>query len=97
MIFVTVGTHEQQFNRLVQCIDELKRDNHIKEEVVIQTGYCTYEPKYCTWSKLFPYEEMGGKSRCRKDRHHPWGAVKFCHAPENQENPNCRTPTKEIS
>ena len=26
MIFVTVGTHEQPFNRLVQKIDELKRD-----------------------------------------------------------------------
>ncbi len=58
MIFVTVGTHEQQFDRLVKCIDELKRDNHIKEDVVIQTGYCTYEPKYCSWAKLFPYEEM---------------------------------------
>ncbi|MDD3809814.1 MAG: glycosyltransferase [Erysipelotrichaceae bacterium] len=58
MIFVTVGTHEQQFNRLVQFIDELKRDNHIKEDVVIQTGYCTYEPKYCSFQKLFPYDEM---------------------------------------
>ena len=26
MIFVTVGTHEQPFNRLVQKVDELKRD-----------------------------------------------------------------------
>ena len=25
MIFVTVGTHEQPFNRLVQKIDELKK------------------------------------------------------------------------
>lgn len=24
MIFVTVGTHEQPFNRLVECIDKLK-------------------------------------------------------------------------
>ena len=26
MIFVTVGTHEQPFNRLIQKIDELKKD-----------------------------------------------------------------------
>lgn len=58
MIFVTVGTHEQQFNRLISCVDELKRDGNIQEDVFIQTGYSTYEPKYCRWSKLIPYEEM---------------------------------------
>ena len=58
MIFVTVGTHEQPFNRLVECIDNLKRDGVIKEEVIIQTGYSTYEPRYCTWKKLFPFQEM---------------------------------------
>lgn len=58
MIFVTVGTHEQPFNRLVNCVDDLKKDGIITEEVIIQTGYSTYEPKYCKWQKLFPYQEM---------------------------------------
>lgn len=58
MIFVTVGTHEQPFNRLVEYIDSLKKDGTITEEVIIQTGYSTYEPKYCKWQKLFPYQEM---------------------------------------
>lgn len=58
MIFVTVGTHEQQFNRLIKYIDEMKLDGKIDEEVIIQTGFSTYEPKACTWSKLFPYQEM---------------------------------------
>lgn len=58
MIFVTVGTHEQQFNRLISCVDELKRDGVIQEDVFIQTGFSTYEPKYCRWSKLIPYDEM---------------------------------------
>lgn len=58
MIFVTVGTHEQQFNRLVQKIDELKKDGAIGEEVLIQTGYSTYEPKYCEWRQWIPYPEM---------------------------------------
>ena len=39
MIFVTVGTHEQPFNRLIQRIDELKRDGVIKDDVIIQTGF----------------------------------------------------------
>ena len=58
MIFVTVGTHEQPFDRLVSYIDELKRDGVIREDVFIQTGFSTYEPKYCRWSKLIPYGEM---------------------------------------
>ena len=58
MIFVTVGTHEQPFNRLVQEIDNLKRDGVITEDVIKQTGYSTYEPKYCQWDKLNPYKQM---------------------------------------
>ena len=58
MIFVTVGTHEQPFNRLIQKIDELKKDGTIQEDVIIQTGFSTYEPKHCKWSKLLPYSEM---------------------------------------
>ncbi|MCD8335808.1 MAG: multidrug MFS transporter [Lachnospiraceae bacterium] len=58
MIFVTVGTHEQQFNRLVQCVDELRIKNVIKEEVIIQKGYSTYEPNACECCDFFPYKEM---------------------------------------
>lgn len=58
MIFVTVGTHEQPFNRLIKKIDELKKDGIINEDVIIQTGFSTYEPKYCQWSKLIPYQQM---------------------------------------
>lgn len=58
MIFVTVGTHEQPFNRLVQKMDELKKNGTIQEEVIIQTGFSTYEPQYCQWSKLIPYQQM---------------------------------------
>lgn len=58
MIFVTVGTHEQPFNRLLKKIDELKKDGIIQEDVIMQTGFSTYEPKYCEWSKLIPYQQM---------------------------------------
>ncbi len=56
MIFVTVGTHEQPFNRLVEYMD--KWAEAYNEEVVIQTGFSTYEPKKAIWSKLYPYKKM---------------------------------------
>ena len=58
MIFVTVGTHEQQFDRLIRAIDELKVQGLIDEDVVIQTGFSNYEPAHCRWHKLLPFEEM---------------------------------------
>lgn len=58
MIFVTVGTHEQPFNRLISCMDNLKKDGFITEDVILQTGFSTYEPLYCKWQKLLPYKEM---------------------------------------
>lgn len=61
MIFVTVGTHEQQFNRLIKKIDELKEQGTIQGPVFIQSGYSTYEPQYCQWKKLLSYKEMQEK------------------------------------
>lgn len=58
MIFVTVGTHEQPFNRLIECIDKLVESGEINEEVIMQIGYSTYEPKYCKYDKLISYQDM---------------------------------------
>ena len=58
MIFVTVGTHEQSFERLVKKVDELKRDKIIDEDVIIQKGYTDYEPQYCESYKLIGYNDM---------------------------------------
>lgn len=58
MIFVTVGTHEQQFNRLIEAIDNLKKKKVIKEEVFIQSGYSDYIPQYCEWKEMLSYEDM---------------------------------------
>lgn len=58
MIFVTVGTHEQQFNRLVKAVDDLVADGTITEEVIVQKGYTDYEPKHCKAYKLISYKDM---------------------------------------
>lgn len=58
MIFVTVGTHEQQFDRLIEEVDNLKRTNSISEDVLIQSGYSNYKVKYCKNKKFLNYDEM---------------------------------------
>jgi len=56
MILVTVGTHEQQFNRLVEYIDNWAGEHD--EEVIVQTGYSTYQPKHCVWQNFYKQVEM---------------------------------------
>lgn len=56
MIFVTVGTHEQPFNRLVEYMDHWQKSHN--EKVVMQIGYSTYIPNYAEWKKFFPYDQM---------------------------------------
>ena len=58
MIFITVGTHEQPFDRLLKWIDEMIEDKQIKGEVIVQKGYTEYEPKNYKADKLIPYEKM---------------------------------------
>lgn len=58
MIFVTVGTHEQPFDRLIKAMDQLKEQNIIKEDVFIQIGHSLYKPKFCDWVKFIDFSEM---------------------------------------
>lgn len=43
MIFVTVGTHSQGFDRLIQKMDEIAEKS--TEKVIMQVGSTTYKPK----------------------------------------------------
>ena len=61
MVFVTVGTHEQPFDRLVRAINGLVADGTLREEVFVQTGYCDYEPEHCAWQRFVPAPEMRGR------------------------------------
>lgn len=58
MIFVTVGTHEQPFDRLIREVDRLKEEGIISEDVMIQTGVSKYHPRACQFENALPYEEM---------------------------------------
>ena len=58
MIFVTVGTHEQPFDRLIQAIDQLKGTGALEDEIIIQKGYSTFVPQNCQYFDVLPYEQM---------------------------------------
>jgi UDP-N-acetylglucosamine transferase subunit ALG13 len=47
MIFVTVGTHPGQFDRLIKKIDNIAPG--MKNKVVIQKGFTKYTPKNCKY------------------------------------------------
>lgn len=58
MIFVTVGTHEQSFNRLLKWIDEMIKCGQIKEKVIVQKGYSDYIIKNCEMFDFLEFEEI---------------------------------------
>ena len=58
MIFVTVGTHTQSFNRLLEEVDRLVGDGEIREKVVGQIGNSSYEPKNFRWFRFTSFEEL---------------------------------------
>jgi UDP-N-acetylglucosamine transferase subunit ALG13 len=45
MILVTVGTHNQPFDRLLKEIDRLVEQEEIKDKVIAQIGYSKYKPR----------------------------------------------------
>ena len=58
MIFVTLGTQDKSFERLLQAIDrEIERGN-IKEKVVVQAGYTKYESKNMEIMDLVSQDEF---------------------------------------
>ena len=52
MILVTVGTHKQQFDRLVKRCDNLAK--YFGEEMVIQYGHSHYVPRFAKGKKFVP-------------------------------------------
>lgn len=58
MIFATVGTHEDPFDRLLQGLDQLVETGVIREPVFMQSGSCTYAAKHVQTAAMMPYDEL---------------------------------------
>lgn len=56
MIFVTTGTHEQQFNRLVTEVDRYAAEH--SEDVFVQYGYETMPPAHAKGDRLIARDVM---------------------------------------
>lgn len=57
-IFVTVGTHPQQFDRLLREIDRLVGNKTIREGVFAQVGNSGYSPKNYGFKKFLTLDEF---------------------------------------
>lgn len=57
MIFVTVGTHDRQFDRLLKELDIMVANGKI-QDVVAQIGHSNYIPKNYKWFRFLEFEKM---------------------------------------
>ncbi|GAB3411265.1 hypothetical protein GCM10027435_02690 [Haloparvum alkalitolerans] len=60
MIFGTVGTHDQPFNRLLSGLDEIADEY---DKVVTQVGHSTYRPKNMEWFDFVAESEINNYYR----------------------------------
>lgn len=58
MIFVTLGTQDKSFSRLLESIDDQIEKGNIKEKVIAQIGYTKYESKNMEIFDLISPEEF---------------------------------------
>lgn len=58
MIFVTVGTDQHPFDRLVKEVDRLREKRIVNEDVFIQIGSSHYRPKFCEYMEYLLFDQM---------------------------------------
>lgn len=58
MIFVTLGTQDKAFTRLLDAIENQILNGQIQEEVIVQAGYTKYESKHMKIYKLISSKEF---------------------------------------
>lgn len=58
MIFVTLGTQDKGFSRLLEAVDREIENKNIKEKVIVQAGYTKYESKNMEILDLVSQEEF---------------------------------------
>ena len=58
MIFVTLGTNDEEFTRLLKAIDKEIEKGTIKEKVIVQAGCTKYQSENMEIMDLIPREEF---------------------------------------
>ena len=58
MIFVTVGTQDKPFTRLIHAVEDAVREGKIIDEVIVQAGNTEYESDVLKILNYIPFEEF---------------------------------------
>ncbi|BDR53400.1 hypothetical protein KIM372_13070 [Bombiscardovia nodaiensis] len=58
MILVTVGTHEQPFNRLLEAVDSIAASQTSHERWIVQYGFSSYQLQSCQGYRFVPADQM---------------------------------------
>ncbi len=58
MIFVTLGTQDKSFSRLLEAIEDKIKAGKIKDKVIIQAGYTKFHSKYMEVFDLVPIDKF---------------------------------------
>lgn len=58
MIFITLGTQDKPFNRLLEAVDKAIDEGLITDEVVVQAGCTKYESKNMKVFDLIPMDDF---------------------------------------
>ena len=58
MIFVTLGTQDKSFKRLLKAVEREKLNGNIKEKVIVQAGYTKYKSEVMEIFDTIPKDEF---------------------------------------
>lgn len=58
MIFVTVGTQDKPFTRIIQAVEKAVIDGKITDEVIVQAGNTKYESNVLNVLNYVPFEQF---------------------------------------
>lgn len=58
MIFVTVGTQDKPFTRIIKAVEDAVKEGEITDEVIVQSGNTKYESEYIKILSYIPFEEF---------------------------------------
>lgn len=56
MIFVSVGTQDKSFNRLIEGVERIAHE--INEKILVQIGHSSFIPKKCDFFRFCTHEEL---------------------------------------
>ena len=58
MIFLTVGTQDKPFTRIIQAVEQAVIDDKITDEVIVQAGNTKFESKVLNVLNYVPFDEF---------------------------------------